>query len=623
MGASSPIDSASGDAGPAVLGYAAAPMSTADEFNAASRSRAGGAMQGSRRGYAVPLVVAVTGHRDLVPEEIAPIRARVRRFLEELRSAYPGRIVVVMSPLAEGADRLVAEEALALQMPLHVPLPMPRHIYVHDFGSPESIAQFDALCAAAVEVYELPLVAGNTLDAIGEYGSARARQYAQAGVFLCAHCHVLLALWDGKVSDQLGGTSQVVRFHHHDVMPGYTPASAAGRLSLADDESDLVYHIVCSRNRPEGKPAAGLLPLSASWYTSDPAEPRTGEMPLRHRQVFARANDFSVDAIAHAEDIPKGSYPLMSDAQAAVLPPGLRDINQAFCAADFLAIHFQKRVMAVLRVTHVCAFVTGIAYVSYADLSALRALLLLALAPMVVAYCASWLANRGAWHRKYLDYRTLAEGLRVQFYWAAAGVTSGNVSKFAHDNFLQAQDPDLGWIRNVMRVAGTECDVKPNRDVAGLEFAFREWIGDDKSGQLGYYRKKINERLARQTTTQSVIRLSLWATAIAFTALLAVGDWIPEGIQGPVTYLMGCILLLVGVRQSYAKSTAESELIKQYEFMHRIFRNARVKHDLAENDDERRHLLKILGDAALEEHAEWILMHRERAIDQKDTVRLG
>jgi hypothetical protein len=458
---------------------------------------------------------------------------------------------------------------------------------------------------------------------IGDYGPARARQYAQAGVFLCAHCHVLLALWDGKISDQLGGTSQVVRFHHFDVMPGYTPASAAGRMSLADDESDLVYHVVCSRNRPDGEPAPGLVPLSTSWYTSDTTEPRTGEMPHRHRQVFERANEFSADAQAHAADIPKGSYPLMTEQQAARLPPGLRDINQAFCAADYLAIHFQKKVMAVLRVTHVCAFVTGIAYISYADLMALRLLLMMALAPMIVAYCISWLANHGSWHRKYLDYRTLAEGLRVQFYWAAAGVTSGNASKFAHDNFLQAQDPDLGWIRNVMRVAGTECDVKPNREASGLEFAFREWIGDDRSGQLGYYRKKINERIARQSTTQSVIRLSLWATALAFAALLAVGDWIPDGIQNPVTYLMGCILLLVGVRQSYAKSTAESELIKQYEFMHRIFRNARIKHDLAENDDERRHLLKILGDAALEEHAEWILMHRERAIDQKDSVRLG
>jgi hypothetical protein len=598
-------------------------MANPSTFHTASRSRAGGATIGTTQSYAVPLVVSVTGHRDLVPQEIPAIRERVRRFLCELRDAYPGRIVVVMSPLAEGADRLVAKEAIELGMPLHVPLPMPRDLYIQDFAKPESVAEFDALCAAAVEIYELPLVAGNSVATIRDYGPARARQYAQAGVFLCAHCHVLLALWDGNTSDQLGGTSQVVRFHHYDVMPGFTPASTAGRLSLADDESDLVYHIVCSRNRPGGGPAAGLVPLSASWYSSDATEPRTDEMPSRHRQVFDRANEFSADAQTHAAEILAGCYPLMTEEQAARLPAGLRDINQAFCAADFLAIHYQKRVMTVLRVTHVCALVTGLAYVSYADMVALRILLLMALAPMVVAYCVSWLANHGSWHRKYLDYRTLAEGLRVQFYWAAAGVTSGNVSKFAHDNFLQAQDPDLGWIRNVMRVAGTECDVKPNRDSAGLDFAFREWIGDDKSGQLGYYRKKINERLARQTTTQGIIRLSLWASAMSFTALLTVGDWLPEEVQTPVTYLLGCILLLVGVRQSYAKSTAESELIKQYEFMHRIFRNARLKHDLAENDDERRHLLKILGDSALDEHAEWILMHRERAIDQKEVVRLG
>ena len=33
------------------------------------------------------------------------------------------------------------------------------------------------------------------------------------------------------------------------VMPGFTPRGAAGRLVLADDESDLVFHIVCSRDR--------------------------------------------------------------------------------------------------------------------------------------------------------------------------------------------------------------------------------------------------------------------------------------------------------------------------------------------------------------------------------------
>src|SRR5690606_40759917 len=66
---------------------------------------------------------------------------------------------------------------------------------------------------------------------------------------LCAHCHILLALWDGKPSDELGGTGQIVRFHHDDIMPGYAKASVASQQMLVDDESDLVYHIVCSRDR--------------------------------------------------------------------------------------------------------------------------------------------------------------------------------------------------------------------------------------------------------------------------------------------------------------------------------------------------------------------------------------
>ena len=140
--------------------------------------------------------------------------------------------------------------------------------------SPESVADFERLLAAASDVFELPLTPGNTDASIREPGKNRSRQYAQAGVFLCAHCHVLIALWDGKPSDRLGGTSQVVKFHHHDVMPGYTPLATSSRLTLTDDESDLVYHIVCSRNRPDGAPADGLVPLETCWFTTDEQHPR-------------------------------------------------------------------------------------------------------------------------------------------------------------------------------------------------------------------------------------------------------------------------------------------------------------------------------------------------------------
>jgi hypothetical protein len=576
-----------------------------------------------RRSYSVPLVVAVSGHRDLVAAEVPLIRERVRGFLCELRDTYPDRPVAVMSPLAEGADRLVAEEAISLGLPLTVPLPMPRHLYVRDFATAESRAQFARLCAAAVDVFELPLTPGNTEASIEDHGKNRARQYAQLGVFLCAHCHVLLALWDGRPSDQIGGTGQVVQFHHNDVMPGYTPRATSSRLTLTDDESDLVYHIVCSRDRPGGSPADGLTPLEASWFTTDEMQPRSREMPLRHRQVFQRTNEFNREARTHAEAIDRERYALITEQQAGGLPPGLLDINQVFCAADWLAIRYQRRFMQALRATHVCVFLIGMSYLSYTDYNSTRSLILVIVGLMAAAVGLGYLANRGSWHRKYLDYRTLAEGLRVQFYWAAAGVTSGNVTKFAHDNFLQMQDPDLGWIRNVMRVAGTECDVLPNRAPEGVRFAIREWIGDAETGQLGYYGRKSAERVVRQKGTERIGRLGLLATGMALTALWFIGSGIPEYVRNPIVYIMGCIVLLVGVRQSYAQTTAESELIKQYEFMHRIFGNARRRLDEAENDVERRHILKILGDASLEEHAQWILMYRERSLDNSEGTRIG
>ena len=526
-----------------------------------------------------------------------------------------------MSSLAEGADRLVAEEAVGLRMPLTVILPMPRQIYLEDFQTESSRLQFEQLCSAAVDVFELPITPGNTPASISDDPKNRARQYAQVGVFLCAHCHILLALWDGKESPQLGGTSQVVHFHHDDVMPGYTPRGAASRLVLTDDESDLVYHMVCSRDRPDGAPAAGLTPLTVSWFTTDEFEPRVGEMPLRHRQVFDRAAEFGRDVDQHEQAIRAARYPLLTDEQAATMSPGLLDINDVYCAADWLAAHYQRRVLFVLRATHVCALLTGLAFISYTDIGSERALIFAILVLMLAAVGITSIASRRAWHRRYLDYRALAEGLRVQFYWAAAGVTSGNVSKFAHDNFLQMQDPELGWIRNVMRVAGTECDVVVRQDPAGVQFVIDEWIGNERSGQLGYYGRKIGERLVRHHATQRVAQLGLWATMIALAALVFVGAGLAEEVRTPVVYLMGCVLLLVGVRQSVprasprARSSSSTSSCGGSSPTRGGSTRARRRRRAA--------VLKMLGDAALEEHAEWILMHRERSIDQKEAARLG
>ena len=584
---------------------AAAPQAPAEDF-----------------GYRLPLVIGVTGHRDLKPDEIPEIRARVRDLFVDLQERYPQRKLRLLSPIAEGADRLVANVAVELGLELSVVLPMPLGIYQTEFSSQEAIAEFDALCTRAKDIFELPIARNGTIESISKPGRARDLQYAQSGVFLSAHCHILLALWDGKTSGQLGGTAQVVRFHHHDTMPGYTTRTVAAQQMLIDDESDLIYHIVCSRDMPDGAPADGLSPLECWWFTNDRHNPRQRDLPVQHQTVFAHSAEFSLDTIKHKDRIQTECYPLMDDENSAHLPRGLKTINHVFCISDWLAIHYQKLTLHVLKVTHLLAFLMGFMFILFSDLRSKESYMVAFLLFFALSAGVQMLAKRKSWHRKYLDYRTLAEGLRVQFYLSAAGITGDSESKFTHDNFLQTQDPELGWIRNVMRVAGTRCDADRVVSQEGLEFTLKEWIGDRESGQLGYYRRKAAQWIKRNRNTERLSMLSL-ATSVVVILLILFGGAFGETYIDPLFVIMGATLLAYGVRQGYAQSTAEKELIKQYEFMLRVFHNAKRRLDVAEDDNERQQILRALGGSCLDEHAEWILMHRDRSIDQNEIWRLS
>ena len=566
-------------------------------------------------GDQVPIIVAVTGHRDLVPDEIPGLRRQVRAFLKELQHGYPDLPLAVMSPLAEGADRLVAQEARELDIPLIVPLPFPREVYERDFATPESLRLFAELCEGA-EVIELPLMPGDSAESVSGPGPRRDAHYARLGVYLCAHCHILLAVWDGNTSDLLGGTAQVVRFHHWDEMPGLVERHESNLQVLAEDESDLVYHIVCSRDRPDGMPASGLAPLECWWYTTDERTPRTAEMPSAYRSVFDRAAEFNRDALRFRERIGNEAWRLLpADTPAGVVAVAA-PVDAMFMTADWLAIHFQGKFTRALRSIYVLAALMGLAFITYSDLRAQQAMVYLFLLFFFAGVAIYRVAERRAWHRKYLDYRALAEGLRVQCYWVAAGVLADRVTKFAHDNFLQKQDVELGWIRNVMRYTGRLGDLAQPTG-PGLAFARREWVGEPHpgSGQLAYYERKAQERVALGKRTARIGAFCLWSGIMVAVALAAFGQVMSAHWRDLLIVLMGVLPLAAAIREAYAQKRAEKELVKQYVFMARIFRNARRQLETAASDAARRKILKALGDAALEEHAQWLLLHRERPLE--------
>ena len=565
----------------------------------------------------VSLVVGVAGHRDLVAGEIPGLVDRVRQCLEEIQALCPHTPVAVLSSLADGGDLLVGKVARDLGVRLVAPLPMPRELFLRDFRGEQSRREFEELCEYA-NVFELPLIAGHSVATVAEDGAARDKQYAQAGVYVASHCQVLLALWDGRPSDDLGGTAQVVEYHFTDRMPDFLDDPGTAQRLLAEDENDLVLHIACSRDRPGGEPPPPLRPLHARWLTSQAEWPGKEKLPDRYRRIFARTDEFNRDALKHRAQIARDKTDLLSPADCPDLHANDRRVNQLFYTADWLANHYQRRLNLALRGTYLVAALMGLAFILYADLRGYDYMVYVFLLLFVIGYALYRFGERRHWHRKYLDYRVLAEALRVQFFWRIAGVAAGAGTAFAYANFLQKQDPELEWIRNAMRVASLRHRTRVGPGIAGgLDIAIRRWIGspgrDGNGGQLRYYARKLAERTRVNRVSRSLAQICLWTGIAAALALALFQTTLGQGEYDALIVLMGILPLVAGVREAYAHKKADKELIRQYEFMYRIFGGAARQLTQTDSTDRKRDILKELGKAALDEHAQWIFMHRERA----------
>ena len=161
-----------------------------------------------RTGGAAPFIFGVSGHRDLVAADLPELRTQIQTVYSRFRSAYPDASLQLLSPLAEGADRLAAELALAGGIRLFVPMPMAQAEYERDFSSATSLGEFRRLLAAAELSWEVSDEIEPTKRRLSD-SDARARKYAAVGDYIARKSHVLLLLWDGRDNEKIGGTAWV------------------------------------------------------------------------------------------------------------------------------------------------------------------------------------------------------------------------------------------------------------------------------------------------------------------------------------------------------------------------------------------------------------------------------
>jgi hypothetical protein len=155
--------------------------------------------------------IGVTGHRDLAdPDALrAPVREALSRLMKLAHLAPEARLdLVVVSALAEGADRLVAEEALAdYDARLEVALPLAADDYAKDFKTEVSKQEFRTLLDRASDTWKAPA------------GLSREEAYELAGRYVVDRCDAIVVLWDGEESRGRGGTAEIVGYARDQGVP--------------------------------------------------------------------------------------------------------------------------------------------------------------------------------------------------------------------------------------------------------------------------------------------------------------------------------------------------------------------------------------------------------------------
>ena len=140
------------------------------------------------------ITIAITGHRDIVITE--KLKQDIKAFFLNLKY----KNTKLLSPLADGADRLVAHiylEVFQKEASLIVPMPFNKERYMEDFDS-ESKEEFLEYLKIVDEVFEVE--------------NNQGCNYKSVGVFVADKSDILLALWDGTFNAKSGGTGDIVAY---------------------------------------------------------------------------------------------------------------------------------------------------------------------------------------------------------------------------------------------------------------------------------------------------------------------------------------------------------------------------------------------------------------------------
>ena len=445
------------------------------ELNSVSNTSASSLPLGENK--KIPIVIGVTGHRNIIEKDKELLKASIKMELEKLRQDYPYSNIVMLSTLTRGADTLAAICARELDIKLVCALPLPAEEYMNDFTG-EDLQTFNELLDYAYDSFVVPNTEEipQTID--------REFQYRQAGIYIASHSHILLALWDGTSLGQADyGTSKMV-----DLMLNGTFLPENGK-SMYTGENEAVLHIYTPNEITDADSLGNVGQVSWLGKVENLRSSLAETEEFNRLMEKASGNDYNI--------LPDRDY---EDHM-------LDRFEYFYSKADKLSVDFQNKYRNVLARLAVIGTVITLAFLLYDDIL-MHWLIVVCGIMLVFAGVVLHYAKKSDCQNHYIEYRALAEGLRVQAFLHYAGS-----SIQASELFTWSQQIEKAWIMKALRVLSIGPSPSRKNDIIEC------WIHDQK-----VYHENASSRV-KVDYDRSERNLDI---AIAVSILLYIGVFILE-----------------------------------------------------------------------------------------------
>ncbi|MEW6144981.1 MAG: DUF4231 domain-containing protein [Thermodesulfobacteriota bacterium] len=490
--------------------------------------------------------VGVTGHRpsgldradiDLLGMKVKEVLKHVSDVAREVKSSFESLytdggppILRLISPLAEGADMLVAEAALAEGYELQCPLPFDRHEYEKDFTDGESLGKYRTVLGNASSVLEL--------DGSRATPDLENEAYQTVGRMVLAQSDVLIAIWDGEDAKGKGGTGQIVRESLVNEIPVVWISSATPHEVM-----------VLMGGEYEGFREVGLreleLRLKRILKPEYPKKPDLSRTYFNEKQP-AWTWGFLFEAFCNifsGERIDTGGFRVRDFEEETAeewrkvwdacpdFPQSVKgQINDKFLLhytwADKLANYYSN----IYRSSFVANYLMAGFAVFFALLIPTTEgfgtrWIVCELALIVLIIGITVVGNFKRWHERWIDYRLLSEQLRQLRFLTPLGLTTPAFRVPAHDTY---GDPRSTWVNWHFRAIVREAGMVGARIDREYLVAYRDFLSDQEiTGQINYHRRN-SPRFHRIHGTLHIIGMGLFGlTFFAATAhFFWHSDWL-------------------------------------------------------------------------------------------------